>query len=84
MWMAISGATGFAFFLIANFTSFQNYTVLAGFLQLPVNLFVFLAWREGYKKTVGFKKLFAFCGVVGPAITASITIWRVLIPWVFG
>lgn len=80
-WMAISGITGFSFFLIANFTNvFMGSSVLAGCLQLCVNAFVFVTWRKAFVQSSGFKKFVAFFGVVVPCIMASITLWRVLIP----
>ena len=76
-----SGVTGFTFFIIANFTSLQNFTVLAGWFQLVVNTFVFVTWSQGFRNSRGFKKFVAFFGVVVPIIMASVTILRVLIPW---
>lgn len=79
--MAVSGITGFTFFLIANFTNvFTGSSVLAGCLQLCVNTFVFVIWRKAFAQSVGFKKFVAFLGVVVPCVMASITLWRVLIP----
>ena len=80
-WMAVSGATGILFFLIANFTDlFHNSSVIAGCLQLCVNAFVFAVWTKGFAKSRGLKRFVAFFGVVVPIIMASITILRVLIP----
>lgn len=80
-WMAISGVTGFSFFLIANFTNtFTGTSVLAGCLQLCVNAFVFIVWKKAFSQSLGFKKFVAFFGIVIPCLMASITIWRVLIP----
>ena len=81
-WMAVSGATGFTFFVISNFTNlFVGSAVIAGFLQLTVNAFVFVVWRRAFRQSRGFKKFVAFCGVVVPVCMASITTIRVLIPW---
>ena len=81
-WMAISGATGFVFFLTANFTSFfSGSAVIAGLLQLAVNIFVFFVWKQAFQERSGFMKFIAFWGVVVPISMASITLIRVLIPW---
>ena len=83
-WMALSGATGLLFFLIANFTElFVGSRVLAGCLQLCVNAFVFITWRRGFIQSKGFKRFVAFFGMVVPFIMAMITLVRVLIPKVF-
>jgi hypothetical protein len=80
--MAISGATGFSFFLIANFTNlFAGAAVMAGCVQIAVNLFVFLTWGKAFLQRTGQRKWFAFCGVIVPVVMASITLSRVLIPW---
>lgn len=80
-WMIISGATGFTFFLIANFTHlFTGSSVLAGCLQLCVNTFVFIVWRKAFVQSYGFKKFVAFIGTVVLVVMASTTICRVLIP----
>ena len=80
-WMAISGLTGFSFFLIANFTHiFVGSSLLAGFLQLCINAFVFIVWKKAFSQSSGIKKFVAFFGVVVPIVMATITIWRVLIP----
>jgi len=79
--MAISGATGFSFFLIANFTTlFVGSAIIAGSLQLAVNCFVFLVWRQAFIKQAGFAKFVAFWGVAVPIVTASITLLRVFLP----
>jgi len=84
LWMMISGATGFTFFLIANFTAlFDSLNVLAGCMQLAVNAFVFYTWTKAFVKSSGFKKFFAFFGVGMPIIMAGITIFRVFIPFFF-
>jgi hypothetical protein len=81
-WMAVSGATGFTFFLIANFTTlFHGSAVIAGCCQLAVNTFVFIVWSKAFVQSSGFKKFVAFFGTVVPVIMASITLCRVLIPW---
>jgi hypothetical protein len=81
LWMAISGMTGFSFFLIANFTSlFSDASIIAGILQLGLNAFVFIVWRKAFTQSVGFQKFVAFWGVVVPAVMALITTFRVLLP----
>jgi hypothetical protein len=81
VWMAISGVTGLSFALIANCTElFVGSQVLAGVLQLGVNAFVFVNWRRAFLERSGWKKAFAFCGVVVPVLMASITLVRVLLP----
>ncbi|OHB15660.1 MAG: hypothetical protein A2431_00690 [Candidatus Zambryskibacteria bacterium RIFOXYC1_FULL_39_10] len=82
--MTISGIMGFSFFLIANFTNFfTGSDVLAGCLQLAVNVFVFVTWSKGFRLSSGFKKFFAFWGVVTPVIMGSVTLFRVLLPAIF-
>ncbi len=82
-WMLISGIIGFSFFLISNFTQlFTGSAVIAGFCQLAINTFVFIVWGRIFLRSSGFKKLVAFIGTVFPIIMASITLWRVLIPWI--
>ncbi len=83
-WMTVSGITGFGFFLIANFTSvFVELSVVAGFCQLAVNTFVFVIWSKAFRQSSGFKKFVAFFGVIVPLIMASVTVWRVLLPWMY-
>ena len=83
-WRIISGITGFSFFLVANFTCiFAGLNVLAGCLQILVNVFVFAAWMKAYPRCHGFEKFVTFVGVVFPPVMASITIWRVLLPAIF-
>jgi len=84
LWMMISGITGFTFFLIANFTNlFIGSAVMAGGIQLFVNAFVFIVWSKAFKQSSGLKKFNAFWGIIVPVIMASITLWRVLLPWVY-
>lgn len=79
-WMTLSGATGFLFFIIANFTDlFTGSSVLAGAIQICVNAFVFVIWTKAFAQSRGFKKFVAFFGVVVPIIMAAITLWRVFV-----
>jgi len=83
LWMVVSGTTGLSFFLIANFTNvFLGLAVIAGFCQLAVNTFVFVVWGKAFKQSSGFKKFVAFSGVIVPLIMASVTTWRVILPWI--
>jgi hypothetical protein len=83
-WRVISGITGFSFFLVANCTNFfAGLNVLAGCLQILVNVFVFVAWVKAYPRCHGFERLVTFIGVIFPPVMASITIWRVLLPTIF-
>ncbi len=80
-WRIISGTAGLSFFFIANCTHFfENLNVLAGCLQIMVNVFVFVCWMKAYPRCHGFEKFVTFIGVVFPPVMASITIWRVLLP----
>ncbi len=82
--MAISGLLGFAFFLIANFSMvFADLHVIAGLIQIAINVFVFVVWLHGYRTSVGFKKFVAAIGVAMPVIMTSITLVRVLLPFFF-
>ena len=84
LWMIISGATGFAFFLIANFTkTLARLKVLAAAIQIAVNAFVFVTWLQGYLVSSGFARFVAFWGIVVPVIMAGITTYRVILPRVF-
>jgi len=81
IWMTISGMTGFAFFLVANFTNlFIHANFTAGCIQILINTFVFVAWLRGFRESTGFRKFVAFFGIIVPIIMASITIVRVLLP----
>ena len=80
--MAISGATGFAFFVIANFTNiFAGSAIIAGFCQITINVFVFVVWSKAFGQSSGLQKFVAFFGVVVPFCMAATTLWRVLLPW---
>lgn len=82
--MAVSGFFGFSFFLIANLTTiFLELNIVAGCIQVILNIFVFTTWLRGYRVSAGFKKFVAGFGVVVPVIMASITIIKVLIPAIF-
>ena len=84
LWMAISAVTGLVFFLVANFTSFfTGLNVVAGLIQIGINGFVFVTWLRGYRASHGRERFVAFSGVVAPPILASITLYRVIIPFVF-
>ena len=84
-WRIISGIAGLSFFLIANFTNFfAGLNVLAGCLQIIVNVFVFATWLKAYPRCRGFEKFVTFIGVIFPPFMAGITIWRVLLPAIFG
>ena len=81
--MAISAATGFAFFLVANFTNFfVGLNVLSGLVQIPINVFVFVTWLRGFRASQGRARLLAFSGVIAPPILAAITLYRVIIPFI--
>lgn len=82
LWMAISAASGLAFFLIANFTDFfVGLNVLSGLIQLVLNVFVFVAWLRGYRASHGRERFVVFFGIVAPPILAAITLYRVIIPF---
>jgi hypothetical protein len=81
--MAISGMCGLSFFLIANFTSiFEGLNVVAGCLQLGINVFGFTAGVRAWPRSRAFKRFSAFLWIVGPLTTATITLYRVLIPFI--
>lgn len=86
-WMSISGFSAFSFFLVANFTNwFTEINLTAGFIQVTLNLFVFLTWLKGYRNIHGkfnFKKCFVLLGVTIPPVMATITITRVIVPAIF-
>ncbi|PIR97681.1 MAG: hypothetical protein COT91_00160 [Candidatus Doudnabacteria bacterium CG10_big_fil_rev_8_21_14_0_10_41_10] len=67
--MAISGITGFSFFLVANFTNlFVGSSLVSGVLQLGTNGFVFVVWRKVFTQSTGFGKFVAFWGVATPLV----------------
>lgn len=81
-WMAISGGTALAFFLVANFTDlFVGLNVVSGLIQIALNIFVLVTWLRGYRASRGRERFVAFFGVVAPPILAAITLYRVIIPF---
>lgn len=84
LWMAISAAIGFAFFLIANFTDiFVGLNVVSGLIQIVINIFVFVTWLRGYRSSHGRARILTFFGVIAPPILAGTTLYRVVIPFFF-
>ena len=82
LWMAVSAATGLAFFVIANFTDFfTGLNIVSGLIQIAINIFVFVTWLRGYRASHGRERLIAFFGVIAPPILAGITLYRVIIPF---
>ena len=82
LWMAISGATGLAFFLIANFTDFfVGLNIVSGLIQIVINFFVFVTWLRGYRASHGRERFLAFFRVIAPPILAGITLYRVIMPF---
>ena len=82
LWMAISGATGLLFFLIANFTDFfVGLNIVSGLIQIVINIFVFVTWLRGYLASHGRERFVAFFGIIAPPILACITLYRVIIPF---
>jgi hypothetical protein len=80
--MAISAATGLAFFLIANFTDFLvGLNIVSGLIQIALNVFVFVTWLHGYRVAKGRERVVAFFGVIAPPILAGITLYRVIVPF---
>lgn len=81
-WMAISAATGLAFFLFANFTHFLvGLNVVSGLIQIGLNIFVFTTWLRGYRASHGRERFVAFFGVIAPPLLAGITLCRVILPF---
>ncbi|MES3004593.1 MAG: hypothetical protein V4690_00605 [Patescibacteria group bacterium] len=81
LWMAISGVTGFLFFLVANLSElFVGLNLLAGSLQLCLNIFVFTVWLKAFRELKGLKKFVAFWGVCVPVVMASYTLYKVFLP----
>jgi hypothetical protein len=80
-WRVISASAGLSFFFIANCTNFfEGLNVLAGCLQIIVNVFVLVVWAKAYLRCHGFEKFVTFIGVIIPFFMAGVTIVRVLIP----
>jgi hypothetical protein len=80
--MAISAATGLAFFLVANFTDlFVGLNIVSGLIQIAINIFVFVTWLRGYRASHGRERFVALFGVIAPPILAGITLYRVIIPF---
>ena len=81
-WMAISATMGFAFFLVANLTDlFVGVNIVSGLCQIVINVVVFVTWLRGYHASQGYERLLALFGVVVPPVLASITLYRVVIPF---
>ncbi len=79
--MMTAGLLSFLFFLISNFTDFfVGSRVLAGLIQLCLNIFVVIVCKNALPHSKGVKKFFAFYGIIVPITLAVVTIWRVLIP----
>jgi hypothetical protein len=80
--MAISAATGLAFFLIANFTDFfAGLNIVSGLIQIVLNIFVFATWLRGFRTSHGRAQFVAVFGVIAPPILAGVTLYRVIIPF---
>lgn len=83
--MAVSAATGFAFFLIANLTDvFIGLNIVSGLIQIAINAVVFVTWLRGYRTSVGPERFLALFGIVVPPVLAGITLYRVVIPFLIG
>lgn len=84
-WMYISGATGAAFFLLANVIHvFHGRSLQAAYAQLCINTFVFVAFRRGRENETSFiGKVIAHGGTFVPILMASITIRNVILPAYF-
>jgi len=81
-WMMASGAMAFTFFVISNFTTlFVGSTVIAACLQLTFGTLVFIVWSRTINRSKGLRKLVAIIGTAVPVVMASITVYRVLLPW---
>lgn len=79
--MTAAGLLSFLFFLISNFTDlFVGSRILAGCIQLCINVFVIAVCKNALPRSTGVKRFFAVYGIVIPLTLASITLWRVLIP----
>lgn len=82
--MVISGMLAILFFLGANFYSeISESRVLYGSIQIVINIFVFVTWWKGFQESTGFKKFVAGWGVVVPVVLASVTLYRVILPYAF-
>jgi hypothetical protein len=81
-WMAISAATGLAFFLVANFSRYLvGLNIVSGLIQIGLNVFVFVTWLHGFRVARGRERVVAFSGVIAPPILAGITLYRVIVPF---
>lgn len=82
--MTTAGLISFLFFLTSNFTDlFVGSRVLAGCIQLCINAFVIIVCTNALPHSTGVKKFFAFYGIVIPITLAVVTMWRVIIPYLF-
>ena len=80
--MALSGSMGLLFFLIANFSDiFLGLNMIAGIIQISINVFVFIVWMYGFLHSKGFRRFVAFWGVIIPFIMTTITLVHVIIPY---
>ena len=81
-WMAISAATGLAFFLVANFFRYLvGLNIVSGLIQIGLNVFVFVTWLHGFRVARDRERVVAFSGVIAPPILAGITLYRVIVPF---
>jgi hypothetical protein len=80
--MAISGALGLFFFIVANFTHvLLSLNILAGWIQIAINVLVFVTWLKGLRTaTTPWQRFVAAWGVAVPVVLTGITLFRVLIP----
>lgn len=80
--MAISAVTGLVFFVVANFSRFLvGLNIVSGLIQIGLNVFVFVTWLRGYRVARGRERVVALSGVIAPPILASITLYRIIIPF---
>ncbi len=79
--MVVSGVMGFTFFILANVIHlFTGLNLLAGLIQIAINVFVFFSWKHGYHLSTGKAKAFVLLGTIIPCVMVTITLFRVIVP----
>jgi hypothetical protein len=80
--MAISALAGLAFFLFANYTHYlSELNFASGIIQIGINIFVFFTWLRGFLSSHGRDRFVAVFGVLAPPVLATITIYRIIGPY---
>jgi hypothetical protein len=82
IFMGISGACGFAFFLFAHqwFFHVALAPLKAAYIQFGINTFVFTFWGKGYLEYRGKGRWMFLIFALVPVVMATLTFIRVVLP----